>query len=133
MRAGHQVDAGVLVLQAVAGIAHDQTIDRDVGRGDRDRIAAQFTGDGGAADAAQGQRFADSQIPFVAALCDTDLVAIARGVDGLLYRLSGVHVDHGCAGRACAKREPEQPESDAIDHAESCPPVAASETGTIGM
>jgi hypothetical protein len=87
VRAGFDVDAGVLRQQAVARVAHDQALDRHVGRLDADGVALHAAAEGGLADAAQGQRFGDHQVALVPSRLHFDHVAgggpVQRGLDGL--------------------------------------------------
>ena len=48
-----EVDAGVLILQAAARVAHDQALNRDIGRGDANGVALVAATERWAVDAAQ--------------------------------------------------------------------------------
>src|SRR5512139_2715126 len=61
VRTRMDVDAGVLVDQAVTRIPHDQPIDDDILCGDTDRIAFEAAAQCGSIDSLQGHRLVDHQ------------------------------------------------------------------------
>ncbi|MNS89794.1 hypothetical protein D3C72_1238190 [compost metagenome] len=91
VRTGADIDAGVLVLQAVAGVAHDQAFDRHVRRRDAQRIATQRAAERGPRDAAQHQRLVDGEVAGIVAARDLDGVPRGGGIDRRLQRLAGLH------------------------------------------
>ena len=87
------VDARVLLQQAVARIRHDQPLDDDIGGDDADGVSPVAAADGGAVDAAQRQRPVDPKVFHVAAALDADLVTGRGLVDGSLDLLARVDGD----------------------------------------
>ena len=96
MRTGLDVDAGVLVQQAVAGVDDLEPLDDHILGGDADGVALVAAVDGGQVDALQGDGTVHLQVFHIAAALDADLVAVAGAVDGVLHLLARMHGDDGC-------------------------------------
>ncbi len=86
VRAGVDVDAGVLVLEAVARVAHDQAFDGHIGRRHPQRVALQRPVQRGTADAAQCQWLVDEEVAAVQPALDFQYVARLGRHDRLLQR-----------------------------------------------
>ena len=97
VRTGLDVDAGVLVQQAVAGVDDLEPLDDHILGGDADGVALVAAVDGGQVDALQGDGTVHLQVFHIAAALDADLVAVAGAVDGVLRLLARMHGDDGCA------------------------------------
>jgi hypothetical protein len=102
VRTGKDVDAGVLVAQAVAGVADDQPVDGDVGGRDADGVAPEPARQGRPLPPAQGQRFGDQEVLEVAGALDFDRVPRRRAVDRRLDRFAGLHAPGGGGDRCRA-------------------------------
>ena len=95
------VDAGILLDQAAAGIAYDQTIDGDIPGGDVEGVALEAAAQGGAVDSLQRQGFVDLQVFPVQAALHTYFVARAGLGDGRADGLAWLHRQDVGAARAC--------------------------------
>ncbi len=91
MRTRLDVDAGVLLTQAAAGIGHDQAVDHHIGRDHADRVALVAATDGGAIQAAQRQRLLDAQVFYIEPALYLDRVTRRGLLDGGLDAVSGLY------------------------------------------
>jgi hypothetical protein len=106
VRARVEVDAGVLVFQAVARVAHDQALDEHVRRRHAYGVALVAAADGGAIEAAQRERLVDQQVGAVLAARHLDHIASLGLGDGLGQIVAGAHRDGGClAGPGDGQRQ----------------------------
>ena len=125
VRAGLDVDAGVLLQQAVARIRHDQPLDDDIGGDDADGVSLVAAADGGAVDAAQRQCPVNPKVFHVAAALDVDLVTGRGPVDGGLDLLARVDGDHGSLRHRAAQQAGQQQQ--AGQWAQFCGPACAGQ------
>ena len=102
VRAGVDVDAGVLVQGVAARVGDDQALDGDVLGLHADGVFLQLAVDRRALDAAQGQRLVDHQVAEIARALDFDHVARRCAVDDGLDGFAGLHTPRR---RACRRRQ----------------------------
>jgi hypothetical protein len=98
--AGLDVDAGVLRLQLVPGVAHDQALDRHVGGGHAKGVAALAAAERRPANTAQRQWLVDAQVLVVEAALDLDHVARLGTLDHRLDGFARPHAPGGGTGPA---------------------------------
>ena len=99
VRAGVDVDARVLILEAGARVAHDQAFQHHIGGSDADGVAHLPAAERGAVDAAQRQRLVDAQVHAVKTPFHLHCVARGGSLHGGLQILTGLHAHGGGAGR----------------------------------
>ena len=111
MRAGLDIDAGVLVLQAVAGVQHEQVLDQHVRRSHAYRVSREAAAQLRAAGAAQRQRLLDTQV-FAVMPGGEDHHITGRGA--INRRLDGLARRHAPLGSARGAHDEQTPDGD--DH-----------------
>ena len=100
VRAGLNVDAGVLLVAVVAGVGDDHAFDDDVGGDDADGVVLAAAIDRGAFDAAQRDCFVDAQVFLVAGALHFDDIAVLGAVYGRLDGLARPDRERGRCGMA---------------------------------
>ena len=96
VRAGVEVDAGVLRLQVVARVTHDQSFDHHVRRGHADGVTLVATAQGRAVQPAQRQRLVDQQVGAVLAALHLHRVAGLGRAHGGGQVITRAYGEGGC-------------------------------------